>query len=358
MKHMMVKVLGAAVVGMVLGGAGLVSPARAATTVQGGGASFPAPIYKRWAQDFEAKSGTHVEYNSQGSGAGILGVTQKTLDFAGSDAPMSKTEKAALGSDEVLQLPAVAGAVVLTYNLPEVKGEIKLTGEVIAEIFLGKITKWNDAKISGLNAGMELPATPITPVYRSDGSGTTFVFTSYLATQSVDFVKQSPPGKNVTINGGQAGKGNEGVSNQVKKIPGAIGYVELTYALNEKLAFAAVKNKAGSFVTASPASVSAAGVGAEGKMKGTSLTANIWNGEAAEAYPISSFTYLLVRKDLSYLKDSAKAQGVVDFIKYGITTGQGNAEGLSYAAVPEAIRSKALDALASVVFEGKALESK
>lgn len=318
-----------------------------AVRLQGGGATFPKAVYQRWASDFGTKnSGMTVEYNSQGSGFGIAGITGKTLDFAGSDAPMNKAEREKAQA-EVLHIPSVAGAVVMAYNLPGVSGEIKLTGEIVAEIYMGKISKWNDSKITSINSGVSLPDLAITPVYRSDSSGTTFVFTNYLATQSKEFIKSSPPGKNITVTGGQAGKGNEGVSNTVVKIPGAIGYIELTYAINEKIPHASLQNRSGKFVKASVEAVSIAGEDAE------NLTANIWNSKAENAYPIAAFTYLLVYKDLSYTGDKAKAKAIVDFLHYCVTDGQGVASSLAYAPLPDAMKKKAVDALKSVTFEGK-----
>lgn len=346
-------VVGGAVVGMnpMLGGA-FTSHAEAAVVaqvvrLQGGGASFPKAIYQRWASDFGSKhSGMSVEYNSQGSGFGIAGITNKTLDFAGSDAPMNKAERDKAPA-EVLHIPSVAGAVVMAYNLPGVSGEIKLTGEIVADIYMGKIAKWNDSRITSINPGVNLPDLAITPVYRSDSSGTTFVFTNYLATQSREFIKASPPGKNITITGGQAGKGNEGVSNTVTKIPGAIGYIELTYAINEKIPHASLQNRSGKFVKASVGAVSVAGEDAE------NLTANIWNSKAENAYPIAAFTYMLVYKDLSYTNDKAKAKAIVDFLKFCLTDGQGVAPDLAYAPLPDAMKQKALAALKEITFEGK-----
>lgn len=324
--------------------------------VQGGGASFPKALYLRWASDYsKASEGkVQVEYNSKGSGFGIAGVTNKTLDFAGSDAPMNRKEreaaKEANGGIEIVHIPACAGAVVMAFNLPGYDGEVKLTGEIIADVYLGRISKWNDDRIKAENPEAKLPDLAITPVCRADGSGTSFVFSSYLGTQSQDFLKQIPPTKQFPMKVGAAETGNEGVSNAVRKIPGAFGYIELTYALNEKLQYALVKNKAGKYIKASTQSVSKAGEQAE------NLVSPIWNSAAEDAYPISSFTYLLVYKDLGGMPRE-KAERVKDFLKYSLTTGQSAAEELYYAPLPEAVRKKALEAIEGLTWKGEAIKA-
>lgn len=335
----------------VLVAVGAMGAATAADTrITAGGATFPKAIYLRWADDFgKAMAGTQLEYNAQGSGFGINGITNKTLDLAGSDAPMSKKEIAAVTDGEIVHIPTVAGAVVIAYNIPGFEGDLKLTGEIIADVYLGTITKWNDSKITAINPGAKLPDLGITPIYRSDGSGTTFVFSNYLATQSTDFIKQTPPGKTMNLKVGTAAKGSEGVSQEVKRIAGGLGYVELTYAFNEKIAFASLKNKAGNFVKATPESVSKAGASAE------KLTAAIWNSPDAEAYPIASFTYLLTYKDLGHM-DEAKAKAIVAFLKYTIGEGQAAAPSLYFAPLPDAMKAKAAEAIKGLTYKGKPIE--
>jgi phosphate transport system substrate-binding protein len=324
--------------------------ARADTNLSGGGATFPAPIYKRWVEEYQKQHpDVKINYEAQGSGFGIKGITQKTLDFAGSDAPMSKKEmdEAAKGGGEVVHLPTVAGAVVAAYNLPGYGGELKLTGPVLAEIFMGKITKWNDARIAALNSGAALPDTSITPVYRTDGSGTNFVFTNYLATQSEGFKSSVGAGKEVKWPTGQGGKGNAGVTAVVQQTNGAIGYVELNYALQNKLGFALLQNKDGNFVKASADTVAAAGEGAVDQM-GKSLAVNIWNQSGKDAYPISAFTYMIVYKDLNYLKSPDKKQALVDFLKWAEHDGQQMAKEMDYAPLSPSVQKKvdaAIDSL-------------
>src|SRR4051794_27626902 len=280
---------------------GVCGAASAAVRLQGAGATFPNPIYQRWVSEYQKQHpDVQIDYQSIGSGGGIKGITQKTVDFAGSDAPMSKKELAAV-ENNVVHIPTVAGGVVPAYNLPGFQGELKLTGEVLADIYMGKITQWNDPKIAALNGGASLPATAITPAWRTDGSGTNFVFTNYLATQSEEFKTTIGIGKQVEWKAGQGGKGSEGVAAIVQGTPGAIGYVEANYAAQNKITYAAVKNASGKFVKASPASVSAAGAGAVSQMKHGELAVNIWNQKGDDAYPIAAFTYVIVYKDLNNL---------------------------------------------------------
>ncbi len=226
--------------------------------LQGAGATFPNPLYQRWVTEYQKlHPDIKIDYQSIGSGGGIKNLTDKTVDFCGSDAPMSAKEKEAAGA-EVVHLPTVAGSVVLAYNLPDVGGDMKLTGPMIAEIYMGKISKWNDPRIVDLNKDLKLPDLAITPAYRTDGSGTTFVFTNYLATQSDQYIEAVGAGKQVKWPVGQGGKGNEGVTAVVQGTKGAIGYIELNYATANKIPYAQVKNKAGKFVKASPDTVSAA----------------------------------------------------------------------------------------------------
>lgn len=326
----------------------------AAVRLQGAGATFPAPIYQRWVTEYQAKHpDVLIDYQSIGSGGGIKGITEKTVDFGASDAPMNKKELAAVGgADKVVEIPTVAGAVVVAYNLPEFQGELKLDGPTVADIFLGKITKWNDAKIATLNEGAALPDVPITTAHRTDGSGTTYVFTSYLSTQSQEFRENVGGAKQVEWPGGQGGKGNEGVTQIVQQTRGSVGYIELAYAIQNKIPVATLKNKDGKFVKASPESVSAAGEGALSQMdKG--LAVNIWDQSGEKAYPISAFTYLIVHKDLGYLKDEAKAKALVEFLKWATSEGQDLAAELDYAPLAPGVRAKVGEAIGQLQWSGK-----
>jgi phosphate transport system substrate-binding protein len=332
--------------------------ASADVRLQGAGATFPAPLYQRWVTEYQAKKPeVKIDYQSIGSGGGIKGITEKTVDFGASDAPMNKKELAAVGGeDKILQIPIVAGAVVIAYNLPDFQGELKLDGLTIADIFLGKITKWNDPKIAALNEGTQLPDMPITSAHRTDGSGTSYVFTSYLATQSDEFKEKIGAAKQVEWPGGQGGKGNEGVTQIVQQTKGAVGYIELAYAIQNKIPFATLKNKDGKFVKASPETVSAAGEGALKQMD-KSLAVNIWNQPGENAYPISAFTYIIVYKDLGYLKDENKAKALVGFLNWAATEGQGLAASLDYAPLSEGVRAKVQEAVATLQWSGRPLAS-
>src|SRR6266567_5914889 len=239
-------------VAALIGGFG--TSARAEVRMQGAGSTFVAPIMQRWTTEYEkAHPDVKIDYQSIGSGGGVKGITEKTLDFGASDAPMSKKEIEKAGGG-IVNIPVIAGAVVAAYNLPGLQGVLKLDGPTLSDIFQGKITKWNDPKIAALNGGVALPDVAITPVHRTDGSGTTFIFTNYLATQSAEFKEKIGAAKQVEWPGGQGGKGNEGVTQVVQGTPGAIGYIELAYARQNKIAFATMKNRDGNFVKASPES--------------------------------------------------------------------------------------------------------
>ena len=242
----MIKAIGTFVVAFMVM---FVSQSQAEVRLQGAGATFPNPIYQRWVTEYQSlHPDVKIDYQSIGSGGGIKGITEKTVDFAGSDAPMSKKEQE-LAKGPIVHIPTVAGAVVPAYNLPGVD-DLKLDGPTLAEIFMGKITNWNDPKIAALNEGKQLPDMGITPAYRTDGSGTTFVFTNYLAGQSEDFKNNIGMGKQVKWPKGQGGKGNEGVSAVVQQTPGALGYIEVNYAMANKIAYASMKNPSGKFVKA------------------------------------------------------------------------------------------------------------
>ena len=323
--------------------------------LQGAGATFPNPLYQRWMTDYQkSHPETKLDYQSVGSGGGIKGISEKTVDFAGSDAPMNDKEKQAAGAP-VVHLPTCAGAVVLAYNLPGLSGDLRLTGPLVADIYMGKITRWNDPKLAAVNPGLNLPDASITTAYRTDGSGTSFVFTNYLATQSDEFTRTIGSGKQVTWPGGQGGKGNEGVTAVVQQTRGAIGYIELNYATANKIPFALLQNKDGNFVKASTQSVSAAGEGALGKME-KSLAVDIWNQPGPNAYPIASFTYMIVYKDLGYLKSEARARALVQFLRWATgPDGQKVAPELDYAPLSAGVQDKVKQAIATLTWNGKPL---
>ncbi|HEY8665144.1 MAG TPA: phosphate ABC transporter substrate-binding protein PstS [Tepidisphaeraceae bacterium] len=329
--------------------------ASAETRLQGGGATFPNPLYQRWIKEYQkSHPDVQIDYQSIGSGGGIKGITDKTFDFAGSDAPMGKKEIAA-AKEPLVHIPTAAGAVVLAYNIPNFKGDLKLDGETIADIYRGKITKWNDDKLKALNPDANLPADPITPVYRTDGSGTTFIYTNYVCTQSEDFKGEIGAGKEVKWPVGQGGKGNEGVTAVVQQTPGSIGYIELNYALANKIPFALLKNKDGEFVKASPQTVANAGEGAVDALS-KSLTASIWNQPGKEAYPIAAYTYIIVYRDLSYLKDENKAKTLVDFITWATHDGEKLALEMDYAPLSEGVQKQVDAVIGTLEWNGKAMK--
>ena len=303
--------------------------------INGAGATFPAPIYTKWFQDYNKANPTvEINYQAIGSGGGIKQLTEKTVDFGASDAPMTDTELAKVGGP-VLHIPTVLGAVVITYNLSSVKKAIKLDGATIAELFSGKITKWNDPKIAALNKGIVFPDVAVVPIYRADSSGTTSVFTEYLGKVSPTWEKEVGHGKTVKWPTGVGGKGNEGVTGQVKNTPGALGYVELTYATAEKLPMADLKNKSGNYVTPSMKAVSEAAAGALKTMP-ADFRVSITDAEGKTAYPISSFTYLLVNKQMT----GEKGKEFVNFLNWAMADGQKSAASLSYAALPASMVPK------------------
>jgi phosphate transport system substrate-binding protein len=323
------------------------------TRLDGAGATFPAPIYKQWVADYHAAhSDVEIDYQAKGSGAGITGITDKTIDFAGSDAPMTADELAKAGGD-IVEIPSVAGGVAVAYNLPGFNGTLKLTGPIVADIFLGNITSWNDPKIVAINPGLTLPATTITPITRGDKSGTTFVFTSYLATQSSDAKDVIGVDKSGNWPVGQKGDKSDGVTHLLQTVTGGIGYIEENYASKNHLPVALLQNKAGKFVGPTSEAVSAAAGAAAGKMNGDQLNADIWNQDGQGSYPISSFTYLLVHKDLAYVKDPAKGRALVEFLTWASTDGQTKVASLDYAPVGDAVSAKVAKAIASLTFSGQ-----
>lgn len=298
----------------------------------GAGATFPQPIYQRWFYDYAQKTGVKINYQSIGSGGGIKQLSEQTVDFGASDAPMTDAEMAAAKGGPVLHIPTVIGAVAITYNLPGVSG-LKLDGATLGDMFRGQITKWNDPRIGALNAGVKLPNQDVLVVHRSDGSGTTFIFTDYLSAVSPTWKAGPGKGKEVNWPVGIGAKGNEGVAGQIKQTPGAIGYVELAYAKQNQLAVASLKNAAGNIVAPTlQGATAAAEATAQALGQGTDFRVSIVNAPGANAYPISSFTWLLVYQNP---KDATKAQKLNDFIKWALTEGQAAAASLDYAPLPQ-----------------------
>lgn len=330
---------------------------RADVRIEGAGATFPQPLYERWVSQYQQlHPDVRIDYQGIGSGGGIKAITEKTVDFAGSDAPLSKTEIRNLGGpDRIVEVPSCSGGVVPAYNVPGVSGELKFSGPVLAEIYLGSINKWNDPKIAQLNPGVSLPELPITPVWRTDGSGTNYVFTNYLATQNTEFRNKVGMGKQVKWPLGQGGKGNPGVAQVVEQTNGAIGYLEQNYADKNHIAYGLVENKAGKFIKASPESVSQAGEGAVSEMNGNVVHANIWNQAGEEAYPIASFTYLIVYKDLDNVKSKEQAQQLLNFMWWATHDGEKLAAQLDYAPLSQGVQQKVEAALKTITYKGEAL---
>ncbi len=298
----------------------------------GAGATFPYPIYSKWFGDYAAKAGVKINYQSIGSGGGIRQLTEGTVDFGASDAPMSDAELAK-ARGPILHFPTVLGAVVITYNLPALVKPLKLTGSVVAQIFGGKITKWNDSRIASLNSGVTLPAKDILVVHRSDGSGTTYIFSDYLTAVSPAWAAAPGKGKELSWPVGIGAKGNEGVAGQVKQTEGAIGYTELAYAKQNHLATAAIANQAGEYVEPSIASATAAAAGMSAKLPATSdFRISIVNAPGAGAYPITSFTWLLIPKTIPSAK---KHKQLTDFLRWYLTQGETSAASLDYAPLPQ-----------------------
>jgi phosphate transport system substrate-binding protein len=322
------------------------SSARSGADLTGAGATFPYPLYSKWFDAYAKKTGVKINYQSIGSGGGIRQLSEQTVDFGATDAPMSDAELGKAKGGAVLHVPTALGAVVVIYNLPGLTAPLKLTGEVLAAIFQGQITKWNDARIASLNAGAALPATDILVVHRSDGSGTSYVFTDYLASVSPAWATKPGKGKEVQWPVGLGAKGNEGVAGQVKQTPGAVGYAELVYATQNKLATATLRNAAGEYVAPSIASVTAAAAGAASKLPPTTdYRVSIVNAPGAGVYPISSFTWLLVYQKQA---DPAKGKKLTDFLRWALSDGQGMEAALDYAPLPEAMRSALVSRLATI----------
>jgi len=312
--------------------------------INGAGATFPNPIYSKWFAEYnKLKPEVRINYQPIGSGGGIRQVTAQTVFFGATDGPMTQ-EQTLAAPGKILHLPTVLGADVPVYNLPGVSGEIKFSGAVLADIFLGKVTKWNDPVLVKLNPAAKLPATDITVVHRSDGSGTTYIWVDFLAKVSPEWKKRVGVATSVNWPTGVGGKGNEGVAGLVTQSPGSIGYVELIYALQNKIAYGSVQNLAGEFMRASVQSVTAAAAGAAAKMP-ADFRVSITNAEGKGAYPISSFTWLLLYENP---KDKAQSKVMVEFMKWALTDGQKYAAELGYAPLPQEVVKMEMAALAKI----------
>src|SRR5213594_730182 len=331
----------------------LAAPAAAQVKLNGAGATFPNIIYQDWMLSYnQAHPDVQLNYQSIGSGGGIRQFSDGTVDFGATDAPMKDSAIAAIGGN-VLHIPTVLGGVVPTYNLPELQETLKFTPDVLADIFLGKVTKWSDARIAAANPGVKLPGEDIVVVHRSDGSGTTFIWTDYLSKISLEWEQKVGRGTSVNWPVGLGGKGNEGVTATVKQTPGAIGYVELGYAMINKLPAGSVRNKAGKFITPALESITAAAAGAMQAMgPNTDFRVSITNPDGEKAYPISSFTWFLLRKDHD---DAAKAGALVKFVWWSETVGQAKAESLGYAPLPKQLRPWIEARLKTITAGGKSV---
>jgi phosphate transport system substrate-binding protein len=356
--------LGAGVLALALGACGSSSSSSTSSTtnassvsgtISGAGSTFAAPVYEQWGSQ---QSGLTVNYQAVGSGAGITALISKTVDFGASDPPLKAAEETALekNGSPAVQVPMFLGAITVSYNLPGVKTGLKLDGTTLADIFLGKITKWNDAAIAALNPGVTLPSTPITVIHRSDSSGTTAGFTGFLAAVDPEWKSKVGSGKDVQWPVGTGAKGNAGVAGAVSQTTGAVGYVEQAYALQHNFTYASVKNKAGNYVAPSLASTSAA---AEGVEVPANLGFAIKNPPGTGAYPITSQTFIVVNKDLCKAGipgGESAAKGVKAFIEYGLgSAGQSVLAQADYAALPASILAKSKEAVAGLQCNGSPL---
>ena len=315
-----------------------------AQNINAAGATFPYPIYSKWFDEYhKLHPNVQINYQSIGSGGGIRQLLDKTVDFGASDGPMTD-DQLKQASVKILHFPTVLGADVPSYNIPGLTAELKFTPEALAGIFLGKVTKWNDPAIAGANPGVKLPAEDIVVVHRSDGSGTTYIWTDYLSKVSDEW--SSKIGKNTSVNWpvGLGGKGNEGVAGLIKQTPDSIGYVELIYAVQNNIPYGSVKNASGEFVKPSLAGVSAAAAGAATSMP-DDFRVSITNAPGKAAYPISSFTWLLIP---AQIQDSAKKMAIKDFLTWMLTSGQQFCEPLAYAKLPKEVLAKEQKAIAMI----------
>jgi phosphate transport system substrate-binding protein len=321
----------------------LVTAAAGAQNINGAGATFPYPIYSKWFSEYsQAHPNIKINYQPIGSGGGIRQVTEGTVDFGASDVTMTD-EQLAGAKVKVMALPTVLGAVVPVYNVPGVNKDLNFSGDVIADIYLGKISKWSDPRIAKDNPGVSFPDKPILPVYRSEGSGTSFIFTDFLSKVSPDFKSKVGAGAAVKWPTGIGQKGNEGVSGMVRQSPNSFGYVELIYAEQNKMAFGTVKNQAGKFVKASTAGVTAAAAAAAKTMP-ADYRVSITNAAGPDSYPISSFTWLLIPTH----GDAAKTKALTDFMNWMLDHGETEAAALSYAPLPKPVADMVRKSVAGI----------
>jgi phosphate transport system substrate-binding protein len=322
----------------------LLADGLAAQTINGAGATFPYPIYSKWFAEYnKVNPKVQINYQSIGSGGGIRQLTNQTVFFGATDGPMTE-EQMKQAPGRVLHLPTVLGGVVPIYNLPGVKAELKFTGPLLADIFLGKVTKWNDPAIAKSNAGVQLPATDITVVHRADGSGTTYIWADFLSKVSPEWSKKVGVNTSVKWPTGLGGKGNEGISGLVSQTPGSLGYVELIYALQTKINYGSVQNMSGEFVRASIESVTAA-AGAAARNMPKDFRVSITNAPGKGVYPVASFTWLLLYENP---KDKAQSKAMVDFMKWALTDGQKFASDLGYSPLPAEVVKLEMEALATI----------
>jgi len=321
----------------------LALPAIGQTTLNGAGATFPNPMYSKWFSEYhKVHSDVQVNYQPIGSGGGIRQVTAGTVDFGASDMPMTDKQLQEAKA-KILNIPTVLGAVVPAYNIPGVSGEVKFTPEALAGIFLGKISKWNDKAITSANPGVNFPDKDIIVVHRSDGSGTSFIFTDYLSKVSPEWKSQVGSDTSVKWPIGMGGKGNEGVAGMIRQLPGAIGYVELIYALQNNIPYGSIRNSSGVFVKGSLDGVTAAAASAP-KMP-ADFRVSITNAPGKDAYPIASFTWLLIP---AQSKDAAKGKILADFLNWMVTDGQKMTTALAYAPLPENVVAKVKESIKQV----------
>ncbi len=330
-------------IALLLAGLALALPVMAQTQLNGAGATFPYPMYSKWFSEYnKLHPDVQINYQSIGSGGGIRQVLNGTVDFGASDGPMTD-EQLKEAKTKILHIPTVLGAVVPAYNVPGVSGDIKFTPEALAGIFLGKIQKWNDPAIAQANPGVKLPDKSIVVVHRSDGSGTTFIFTDYLSKISKEWESTVGKGTSPKWPVGLGGKGNEGVAGQIRQLEGSIGYVELIYAAENKIAFGSVKNAAGNFVKASLEGVTEAAASAPAMP--ADFRVSITNAPGKTAYPISSFTWLLIPEQA---QDPKKGKIIADFLNWMVTDGQKMAAQLSYAPLPANVAEKVKAAIKQI----------